>query len=185
VVAFLDEHGFRYALIGGLAASCRGQARATSDIDLVVWVELGEEREIIEAVLERFRSRVEDPEIYSLHNRILLFEATNHVSVDLALASFPHEEAMIERATKFKFKPRLSAKVLTPEDLIVTKIIGGRDIDWFDIQGIFDRLGPKLDDQSLTERLKSISEMIDLEDTLSRLEVCRQKSKDLGDIELQ
>jgi hypothetical protein len=36
VAAFLDEHGYRYALIGGVALAAYGLARTTLDLDLVV-----------------------------------------------------------------------------------------------------------------------------------------------------
>lgn len=36
VSAFLDEHGYRYALIGGVALAAYGLTRTTQDLDLVV-----------------------------------------------------------------------------------------------------------------------------------------------------
>lgn len=36
VSAFLDEHGYRYALIGGVALAAYGLPRTTQDLDLVV-----------------------------------------------------------------------------------------------------------------------------------------------------
>lgn len=39
-VEFLNHHGISYALVGGLAASLRGQTRVTADVDMVLAIDL-------------------------------------------------------------------------------------------------------------------------------------------------
>lgn len=184
VVIHLEERKQRYALIGGLAVGCRGQARATKDVDLSVWVELGEEGVVIADLLSRFSARIEGAEGLALSHRILVLEASNRVPIDIALASFPFEEEMIGRASPVAIQPKLVVSVLSPEDLVVSKALAGRSIDWFDIQGVFDRMGPRLDYHAIVLRLQSLGELVDLGEVLPKLAECRAKSEDLGDIEL-
>lgn len=185
IVNYLEERKLKYALIGGLAVGCRGQARATKDVDLFVWVELGEERAVIADLLGRFPARIEEADGLALSHRILVLEASNKVPVDIALASFPFEEEMIGRATPVAIQPKLVVSVLSPEDLVVSKALAGRSIDWFDIQGVFDRLGPQLDYEAIISRLRSLGELVDLREVLPKLAECKAKSDDLGDIELK
>ena len=44
----LDSYELKYALIGGLAASIRGRARATEDVDLVIDCKVDEAIELID-----------------------------------------------------------------------------------------------------------------------------------------
>jgi hypothetical protein len=178
---FLDELGQPYAVIGGIAAGCRGQPRTTNDVDLTMWVELGKEQEVIASVLKKFPALIDNPAEFAMVNRILVIQATNGVVIDLALASYPFEEAMLRRATRVKLAKGLTVPVLTAEDVVVTKSLAGRDIDWFDIQGVFDRLGPKLDYPAILERLREISELIDYSEVAARLDQVRKQSTDLDE----
>ena len=175
-MSLLEGRDLKYALIGGLAVGCRGQARYTKDVDLSVWVDLGDEPDFIKAVLKKFPARMEDAAAFALSSRTLLIEASNGVAIDLALAFFPFEEKMLSRATRVKIQAGLTVKVLSAEDLIVTKAMASRPQDWIDVQGVFDRAGQALDFTAIQDRIRLLAEFIDLGDVLPRLEVCRQKA---------
>ena len=57
---FLDDRGWDYCLIGGLAAGRWGEARFTHDIDVVVKSGLGSEEEFIKPLLKKFKRRIAD-----------------------------------------------------------------------------------------------------------------------------
>jgi hypothetical protein len=181
ITEFLTQNGFRYALIGGLAAACRGQPRTTNDVDLTLWAELGEERPILNAILSVFPARVPDAIEFALVNRVLLIKASNQVPIDIGLASYPFEDAMLQRATKFELTTGLSVLVLAAEDVVVSKAMSGRPIDWFDIEGLFDRLGKRLDYAAILSRLEEVGDLLDLNEALPHLERIRQQSNDVDD----
>jgi len=178
VAAFLKGRNLKYALIGGLAVGCRGQARFTKDVDISCWVDLGDELAFINAVLEKFSARMEDAAAFAISFRTLVIEASNGVPIDLALACFPFEEEMLSRATSVKIQAGLAINVLTAEDLILTKAMAGRSQDWIDIQGIYDRCGPDLDNAAIESRVLAVAELIDTDEILTRLQECREKAEE-------
>jgi hypothetical protein len=183
IALFLKKKRFRFALIGGLAASCRGQARTTNDVDLTIWAEIGEELPILKAILKKFRARESDPIEFALANRVLLVKATNSVPIDIGLAMHPFEDEMLSRATQFEVVKGLNLPVLSAEDVVVTKVFAGRPRDWFDVEGLFDRLGPKLDYDAIVLRLEGIGELFDLNEGLAHLERIRIQANDIEDPE--
>lgn len=64
----------------------------------------------------------------------------------------------------------------TAEDSIVMKALSGRPVDWFDIQGIYDRGGAGIDHALILERLSSLEELIEADDLIPRLEAIRQRA---------
>jgi len=181
IASFLKKKRFRFALIGGLAASCRGRARTTNDVDLTLWAELGEELPILKAILKGFPAREPDPIGFALANRVLLITATNGVPIDIGLAMHPFEEEMLRRATQFEVIRGLRVPVLAAEDIVVTKVFAGRTQDWFDVEGLFDRLGAKLDYSAIVHRLTEIGELFDLDEGLAHLERIRVQANDVED----
>lgn len=47
VIRFLNESQVSYAMIGGLAASLRGEPRVTADVDLVLGVDVDRALELV------------------------------------------------------------------------------------------------------------------------------------------
>jgi len=179
IAKFLDQHGHTDAVIGGLAAGYRGQPRTTSDIDILLWVELGEENDAIQSVFEAFPARFEDADEVARTGRVIAINAHNDVPIDLALACFAFEEEKLKRATRAAIHRRLKVPILAAEDLVVSKWLADRAIDWFDIEGLFDRLGPRLDYEAIRTRILAIRDMLDAPAILQRLETIHQKSSEL------
>jgi len=54
-----DLLGIRYCFIGGLAVQRWGQPRQTDDVDATVWTEFGNERPVIDRLLQGLVGRIE------------------------------------------------------------------------------------------------------------------------------
>lgn len=172
---FVKARDWRFCIIGGLAVVRWGEPRATDDVDISLLVELGEERQYIEKLLKKFRSRIPDAKEFALQNRVLLLTATNGVAIDVGLASFAYEIEVIERATPFRFDKGVNLVTASAEDLIILKLLAERPIDLFDIRGILVRQ-QHLDWNYLTSRLHGLSELKPETDMLSLLESLRPSS---------
>jgi predicted nucleotidyltransferase len=136
-VELLQSRGINYALIGGLAATLRGQPRVTADVDLVIAADvdaalaiLGSiERTKFAPLFDRAEEVVQAAFILPLRHR------QTGVKLDLSLGLSGFETQLIARAGQVDLGP-VSVAVAQAEDLIVMKTLAGRPRDDQDVQGI-------------------------------------------------
>ncbi|MBI3764618.1 MAG: nucleotidyltransferase, partial [Chloroflexi bacterium] len=141
VTAFLEEHGYRYAIVGGIAVSQWGFVRITRDVDfkvLVPDINYSAVRAVIRAAFpERARADLDDPLVTSVY--------VKGVIVDFLLALPGYEQQIVGRAVQ-RDLGGFSAWICSAEDLIVQKVAAGRGRDWQDVEGLLiEQLG-KLDE---------------------------------------
>jgi hypothetical protein len=138
--------GARWYLFGAQAALIWGRPRLTADVDVTVRLD-PEDPDALVRALERhgFRLRVSPADDFVRRTRVLPFVFTpNGLPVDVVLAGPGIEELFLARAVPVRLGS-VTVPVISPEDLIVTKILAGRPKDVEDVRGIlFERL-PQLD----------------------------------------
>jgi hypothetical protein len=176
----MQSHGWRFCIIGGLAVVRWGRPRATQDVDFSVLIEFGKEPEFIDVLLGRFQGRVADAREFALQSRVVLCQASNGVALDIALAGFPYEEQVIERASPFAFGPGTTLITASAEDLITLKAFAGRDQDWADVLGIAERRTRQLDWELIWRNLTALSELQEGQDPRIRLEEIRRRAEESG-----
>jgi hypothetical protein len=145
ILGFLDQHGRRGCVIGGVAVSRWGEPRATQDVDLTVLTEFGEEEIVLHELLAKYPSRIADPEHFALANRIVLLTLPGDVNADVSLAGFPFERETIDRSTEWALPHDLRIRTCSAEDLVVYKLVAARPGDIQDITRIVQRQGRRLD----------------------------------------
>ena len=131
----LDALPIRWTLIGALAANrYRGSPRSTNDVDLLL-ADTGEGLETLEAALiaAGWSVRRADPA-----GELLRLSHPEYGIADLLIAGTDYQSQAIERSVVEPFDAHESAPVLTPEDVIVHKLIAGRLQDLADIEAILD-----------------------------------------------
>lgn len=175
VQRFLQQQGWRFCFIGGLAVQVWGRQRATQYVDITLLTGLGDDEALIERLLERFKSRRPDAARFALAARVLLVEAANGVGVDIALGGLPFEEEIVSRARPREYVPGLSLVTCSAEDLIVLKAFAERGLDWFDVEGILVRQWEKLDLPYIRRQLAVLCEAKGSPDIMEELERLRQK----------
>ena len=146
VVSLLEQKGVRYVLIGGLAASLRGQPRVTADIDLVIGADVARALRLMSSLAtSRFEPFVPDFEEVVKRSFILpLRHRYTGVKVDMALGLSGFEQQLIDRAEKMAIAGQ-SVPVATAEDLLLMKVLAGRSRDDQDIHGIIAARGATMD----------------------------------------
>src|SRR4051812_15895545 len=98
VASLLQELSIPYMLIGGLAVSMWGEARATLDADFSLWVEPRDLPSVVQRIGSRLKPIPSDPFSFAETSRVLPVSASNGVRADLVFASLPAEQRMIGRA---------------------------------------------------------------------------------------
>jgi hypothetical protein len=136
VCEFMDEQGWKYCIIGGLAVQRWGELRTTLDVDFSLFTDFGEEEIFADTLLERFSKRIPEAREHALKYRVLLTKASNGKSIDISFAGFPFEETIIDRATIFQFDENTALPTCSADDLFVMKIFAARDKDFHDAAGV-------------------------------------------------
>jgi hypothetical protein len=171
-VELLQSRGIDYALIGGLAATLRGQPRVTAYVDLVIAADVEAALDILSSIeqtkfaplFDRAEEVVEAAFILPLRHR------HTGVKLDLSLGLSGFELQLISRAGRIVIE-NASIAVAQAEDLIVMKTLAGRPRDDQDVQGIVIAQGANLDwayclnvaaelgkslDQNLVDRIQQL-----------------------------
>lgn len=146
-----------YLLIGGLAASLLGEARITNDADFIIVINDEKLKSFLKKAKKKKFKFPEKKlwEVFSLKGIFRLFCEGLHV--DFIRASTELEK----QAFKRKKKTKLFGKIIfipSPEDLILFKIIPGREIDLIDIKRILTRHWDRMDRKYLENWAMRISD---------------------------
>ncbi|RPH50403.1 MAG: hypothetical protein EHM85_10535 [Desulfobacteraceae bacterium] len=167
----MQARGWPFCFIGGLAVIRWGEVRMTQDIDICLLSGFGNEKIYIDRLLEIFRPRISDADVFAIKNRVLLFSVSNGVDIDLTFSGLRFEERMIERATPYQYSPGCSLITCSAEDLIVLKAFAGRMKDWSDIEGIITRSGEGLDTGYIFSQLEPLCEVKESPETIEKLHI--------------
>jgi hypothetical protein len=171
---FLVKRDWKFCLIGGLAVVRWGQPRATQDVDVSLLADFGSEAEYVDPILDVFEGRLDDAREFALANRVVLVRSSNDVPLDIALAGFPFEEKVIERASSFVYAPGVELLTASAEDIVVMKAFAGRHQDWSDVEGIATRQGDGLDWQDIICGAQSLLDVAENSDMVRQLQKIRQ-----------
>jgi hypothetical protein len=150
VVTFLNKGKYKYIIIGGIAAGTIGEARATGDIDIDIIINSAE----VPVFLGKLKNAgFKIPRGNDLKSALQtgIFRITyKNFYIDLLIATTELEEKACERSQKRSLYG-VKAFFPTPEDMILLKIIPGRDKDLLDAKNIALRHKGKLDTRYLKD----------------------------------
>jgi predicted nucleotidyltransferase len=163
--AVLNDGPATYALIGGFAVAMHGLPRPTRDIDILFTTP----RISLPGLLEKFRERGfsfdRDAVIRQLGMDHLSEVHYGEVRVDLLEAVIPIFRQAMERARDEDVHGH-RVRVATPEDLVVLKLLAGREGDLGDVRGILAVQGNAFDIEVTRHRLLEVSD----EETIHRFD---------------
>jgi hypothetical protein len=145
-VTLLSSRGISYALIGGLAASLRGQPRVTADVDMVIAVDVAAALDLAATLGgSPFMPLFDDvTEVIQRAFILPLRHRATGVKVDLAIGLSGFERQVIARANVEALASQ-SVSVATAEDLVIMKVLAGRPQDDQDVEGMLIAQADKLD----------------------------------------
>lgn len=155
---YLEERGWPYCFIDGVALQHWGEPRVTRDLDLTVFTGFGGEAPVVDGLLARYRGRRPDAREFALRHRVLLLSTPGGIAADVALGALPLEADMIARSTEVEFEPGAALRICSAEDLLVLKAFADRLQDRADVAGIARRRGRGLDWDAILSRLAPLAE---------------------------
>ena len=155
---FLLSKEWAFCIIGGIAVLRWGKPRTTQDVDVSLFVEFGEESNVVNEVLNEFQPRIKDAHQFAMESRVILARSAHGIDLDIVLSQFEFEKSIIERASYFEFEPGLTLLTISAEDLIVLKAFAGREQDWNDVRGILVA-NDALDLEITRDQLTRLSEL--------------------------
>lgn len=134
LVEVFDARGIRYALLGGLATILRGRPRFTQDIDVLLDVPQIALPGLLDELSQRGFSLDRDSVIKQFVQHHMTAFRYGVVRIDWLKPVLPLYAHALAAATSLPWTPRHSLQVLTPEGLIVTKMVAFRPQDQEDIR---------------------------------------------------
>ena len=169
VQRFCRSRGWRFCVIGGIAAQRWGEPRLTQDVDVTVLSGFGSEAVFVDALLSAYRGRIPEAREFALQRRVVLLEAASGVPVDVSLGGIPFEERVVERSSPWDIGGAEPLQTCSAEDLVVLKAFAGRDKDWLDIEGVATRQGKALGERLILREIGPLLELKEDERSLPRL----------------
>lgn len=166
----LQKFNQRGVIIGGVAVGFLGKPRYTADVDAVFLLSTKDIPGFLElARAENIIPRIQNAEDFARKSRVLLLKYTpTETEVDISLGIMPFEEEMVERGSVKSFA-NISARLPTPEDLIIMKAIAHRPKDIEDIRTIVDKY-PDLDQHRIEHWVKKFAELMETPELWGQIE---------------
>ncbi len=164
-------------IIGAVAASLRGQARATEDVDVSVVLDEGALERFLElARAEGFRPRRPDAIAFAKRSAVLLLEhEPTRVGVDVTIGRLPFEREAVARAQDMVIQ-NLHVPVATAEDLVIMKAVAHRPHDLEDIRAIV-AANPHLDVSRVRATVREFARATDMPELWTDIEPLLPRTK--------
>ena len=166
----LEKHDDRGVIIGGIAVGLLGKPRYTADVDAMFLLSTQDIPQFLESArAENIIPRVQNVEEFARKTRVLLLKhIPTNTEIDISLGVLLFEEEMVERGSVKSFA-NLSARLPTPEDLIIMKAIAHRPKDLEDIRTIVDN-NPNLDIARIEKWVRDFAEVMETPDLWKQIE---------------
>jgi hypothetical protein len=156
----MKETSSRWYLFGAQAATLWGRPRLTADVDVTAEISDGRRDEFLNAMNRHaFRLRFNDPQFVDQTRVFPFIHEETGIPVDIVLAGPGLEEQFLDRAIDVKIEHTV-VPVISPEDLIVTKVLAGRPKDIEDVRGVLRERAESLDLERVRATLRLIEEAL-------------------------
>ena len=157
VASCLSEAGIPYIVIGGHAVLQYGIPRFTQDIDVTIALTPEEADKVLNCIKGFFRVLPRDIEEFIQDTWVLPVEHLDTgVRVDLIFSITAFEREAIEQAREITIE-NMPIRYISPEDLIVQKIIAGRAVDLEDAKGILVMRDERIDRGRIEKSISALS----------------------------
>jgi hypothetical protein len=150
----LRRRGYRWYLFGAQAVILWGTPRMSADVDVTVEMALEDTPDFVAAMEHAgFDLRIQNVEEFVAETRVLPFlHRATEMPVDVVLAGPGLEELFFQRVREV-YMAQTKIPVISPEDLVITKILAGRPKDREDVHGILRERRASLDVELIRETL--------------------------------
>ncbi len=146
VAEALDRVGIDYVIVGGQAVLVYGEPRLTRDIDITLLASPDDLDRVMRIIKNlKLNVLVDDVESFIRKTWVLpTYDPESGFRVDFIFSWTPFEREAVKRAV-LKNVEDYPVKFISPEDLIVMKLVAGRPRDIEDVKGILRRIDVDVD----------------------------------------
>jgi len=160
IVGALDAARVPYMVIGGQAVLVYGEPRLTRDIDITLGASLDRLAEVVAAAAAAGLKPLVDPETFVRETMVLpCADAVTGMRVDLVLSDSAYEEQALRRTRSVRMGV-VDVRFVSPEDLVVHKLIAGRERDLEDVRSVVARQ-PQLDHAFIERTLREFEVVVE------------------------
>lgn len=165
--AALRHHRCRWYLFGAQAVTIWGRPRLTTDVDVTIRLESGTTEDLVATLIaEGFQLPPGISAEFVRTTRVLpLLHEVSGMPLDIVLAGPGLEDEFLSRAVLVTIDD-VEVPVISPEDLIVTKILAMRPKDVEDIRGVLYLRATSVDVRYIRRTLATIEEALGQSDLL-------------------
>jgi Nucleotidyltransferase of unknown function (DUF6036) len=166
----LHRWGDRWYLFGAQAVAVWGRPRMSADVDVTAEI-AGPPEAFVTAMLQAgFDLRVPDWQAFLARTRVLpfLYRAAD-LPLDVVLAGPGLEQEFLDRAVRVEMAG-ITVPVISPEDLVVTKLLAGRPKDVEDVRTILEDRHARLDLERVRALLHLLEQILSRGDLVPELE---------------
>jgi hypothetical protein len=169
--AALQDAGVPWYLFGAQAAILHGAARLTADVDVTVRLPSAVTAVSLVEVFRRygFDPRVDTPAFIERTRVVPLVHRRSSIPLDVVLGGPGLEDVFLDRA-QTRDVEGVAVPVASPEDIIVMKILAGREKDLDDVRSVISGQGPRLDTSYVRDTLGSLEGALGQSDLLPAFE---------------
>jgi len=140
----LDGLEMPYMIIGGQAVLLYGIPRLTRDIDITLGVDI-DSLPTVRKICGKLNLKIKPRDVEEFVKKTMVLpveDPKTNIRVDFIFSFSVYEKIAIGRAKKVKIK-NYGARFASAEDIIIHKIIAGREIDLTDVKNIINKMGSR------------------------------------------
>lgn len=157
----LRNHGCRWYLFGAQAVTIWGRPRLTTDVDVTVRLDSGTIEDLMVTLMAAgFRLPEGVTDQFVRTTRVLpLVHVSSGMPLDVVLAGPGLEDEFLARVIAVDIDD-VAVPVISPEDLLITKVLAGRPKDLEDIRGVLYLRATALDLGYIRRTLTAIEDAL-------------------------
>ena len=170
-----ETRGYCYAIMGGIAARVLGIPRPTYDVDFTLAAARDQLPELFDAAEEAgyhvpvaYRSGWVDTVANMPIVKLGMQLGTQGIDIDVFLAECSFQESILARRSQHDVGGRL-VWLVSPEDLIVLKVLANRDRDRGDVQDVLFMQG-ELDRDYMRHWAEKLGVLSNLDEALKKFD---------------